>query len=30
MIDICPKCGGTVKTGVERLTVGEDDYRMDE
>ncbi len=26
----CPKCGGTVKTGVERLTVREDSYRMDE
>jgi hypothetical protein len=25
----CPKCGGAVKLGVERLTLREDDYRMD-
>jgi hypothetical protein len=30
LITTCPKCGGTVRTGVERLTLREDDYRMDE
>jgi hypothetical protein len=29
-VTTCPKCGGTIRTAVERVTLPEDAYRMDE